>query len=87
VRENRTHGSEGGDGASRSRPLSGLFSRALAWIPAFAGMTDPCGLLVARIIAAQVFSMEITKDMKVADGIVSELRALRVLRGDKCPLK
>ena len=66
---------------SRARGNPGLFSRALAWIPAFAGMTDPCGLLVARIIAAQVFSMEITKDTKVADGIVSELRALRVLRG------
>jgi hypothetical protein len=27
VRENRTHGSEGGDGESRSRPLSGLLRR------------------------------------------------------------
>ena len=27
MRENRTHGSEGGDGESRSRPLSGLLRR------------------------------------------------------------
>jgi len=41
VRENCKHGSEGGDGESRFRPLSGWFSLELAWIPAFAGMTEP----------------------------------------------
>jgi hypothetical protein len=57
VRENRTHGSEGGDGDSRSRPLSGLFSPQLAWIPAFAGMTNP-GREPLSLIAAKVFSKE-----------------------------
>ena len=32
VRENRTHGSEGGDGESRSRPLSDLEGLAIAYM-------------------------------------------------------
>ena len=65
MRENRTHGSEGGDGESRSRPLSGWFSAELAWIPAFAGMTDRAGLFV--LIPSSVFSKEDTKITKVSD--------------------
>jgi len=33
----------------------------LAWIPAFAGMTDPDSLFIVQIIYAQVFSKEDTK--------------------------
>jgi hypothetical protein len=40
VRENRTHGSEGGEGESPSLPLSsGGGSANALWIPACAGMT------------------------------------------------
>ena len=35
----------------------------LAWIPAFAGMTDPGGIFTAQIIAALVFSKEDTKSI------------------------
>ena len=65
MRENRTHGSEGGDGESRSRPLSGLFSASIiAWIPDFAGKTEGCGYLAYSGssflwgIHAHVFSKE-----------------------------
>ena len=52
------------------------------WIPAFAGMTEPSCQFVARILPAHVFSKESTKDTKGSDNDYSDLRALRVLRGD-----
>jgi len=55
VRENRTHGSEGGDGESRLRPLSDLVGGQLAWIPAFAGMTEPWRVFVVHIIPHMYF--------------------------------
>jgi hypothetical protein len=65
---------------SRARGNPGSFSAELAWIPAFAGMTEPWCLIIAKIIPAQVFSKE---DTKGSDDQISELRALRVLRGEK----
>ncbi|MGZ9213057.1 MAG: hypothetical protein ACXW53_14270, partial [Candidatus Binatia bacterium] len=43
---------------SRARGNPGLFCAELAWIPAFAGMTEPRSLFVAHIIPAHVFSKE-----------------------------
>jgi len=58
---------------SRAGGNPGLFSAVLAWIPAFAGMTDAGGLCVARIIPAQVFSKE---SMKFGILIIRTLRVL-----------
>jgi hypothetical protein len=63
---------------SRVRGNPGLVCAELAWIPAFAGMTDP-GRLFVSWIATGVFSK---KDMKGSENYYSELRALRVLRGE-----
>ncbi|MGZ9174636.1 MAG: hypothetical protein ACXW52_23845, partial [Candidatus Binatia bacterium] len=60
----------------------GLFCAELAWIPAFAGMTEPRRLFVVHIIPSHVFSKDVTKDTKVSENYFSELRALRVLRGE-----
>jgi len=38
-----------------------LFSVELAWITAFAGMTNPGGIFTAQIISALVFSQELAK--------------------------
>ena len=68
MRENRTHGSEGGDGESRLRPLSEASFR-----------------FGPQIVPVPVFSEEdtkITKNTKVYESQYSELRALRVLRGE-----
>ena len=43
---------------SRARGNPGLFCAELAWIPAFAGMTEPRWLFVVDIIPSQVFSKE-----------------------------
>ncbi|MGZ8427723.1 MAG: hypothetical protein ACXWYD_22480, partial [Candidatus Binatia bacterium] len=67
---------------SRARGNPGLFCAELAWIPAFAGMTEPRSLFVVHIIPAHVFSKEVTKDPKGSENYYSELRALRVLRGE-----
>ena len=45
-------------------------------------MTEQRVVIDAQIIAARVFSKEVTKDMKVSENYASELRALRVLRGE-----
>ena len=50
--------------------------------PAFAGMTEPRRLFVVHIIPSHVFSKELTKDSKGSENSFSELRALRVLRGE-----
>ena len=63
---------------SRARGNPGLVSAQLAWIPAFAGTTYP-GRLFVSWIATDVFSKE---DMKGSENYYSELRALRVLRGE-----
>ena len=47
---------------SRARGNPGLFCAQLAWIPAFAGMTEPRRLFVVHIIPSQVFSKEDTKE-------------------------
>ena len=39
MRENRTYGSEGGEGESLSYPYQGPGTRGQVWMPAFAGMT------------------------------------------------
>ncbi|MGZ9262785.1 MAG: hypothetical protein ACXW6V_25255, partial [Candidatus Binatia bacterium] len=49
---------------SRARGNPGLFCAELAWIPAFAGMTEPRSLFVVHIIPAHVFSKEDTKSTK-----------------------
>jgi hypothetical protein len=49
-----------------------------AWIPAFAGMTYP-GRRLLVVTFAQEFSKE---DTKGSDNLRSDLRALRVLRGE-----
>ncbi|MGZ9257770.1 MAG: hypothetical protein ACXW50_25365, partial [Candidatus Binatia bacterium] len=67
---------------SRARGNPGLFCAELAWIPAFAGMTEPRRLFVVHIIPSHVFSKELTKDTKGSENYYSELRALRVLRGE-----
>jgi hypothetical protein len=46
---------------------------------AFAGMTEPRRLFVVNITPSHVFSKEDTKD---SENYFSELRALRVLRGE-----
>ena len=57
---------------SRARGNPGLFSAELAWIPAFAGMTEPrvnsayFGFFILWIIHAAVFQ-ERTKVTKVSD--------------------
>jgi hypothetical protein len=63
VRENRTHGSEGGDGESRFRPLSGLLRR-ISLDTRFRGYDGTqAGLFV--LIPKRVFSKELTKGTKV----------------------
>ena len=52
------------------------------WIPACAGMTEQRVVIDAQMIAARVFSKELTKDTKGSENYYSELRALRVLRGE-----
>ena len=52
---------------SRAGGNPGLFSAELAWIPAFAGMTDPGGIFTAQIISGLVFSKEDMKSMKKID--------------------
>ena len=72
MRENRTHGSEGGDGESRSRPLSGLLRR-ISLDTRFRGYDGTqAGLLV--LIPKRVFSKEVTKSMKLRSSkiLVSE---------------
>jgi hypothetical protein len=49
---------------SRARGNPGLFCAELAWMPAFAGMTDPLRLFVVHIIASHVFSKKVTKDRR-----------------------
>ncbi|MGZ8443905.1 MAG: hypothetical protein ACXWXZ_10945 [Candidatus Binatia bacterium] len=49
---------------SRAHGNPGLFCAELAWIPAFAGMTEPRRLFGVHIIPSQVFSKEVTKDTK-----------------------
>ncbi len=59
MRENRTHGSEGGDGESRSRPLSGLLRR-ISLDTRFRGYDETqAGLFV--FIPKRVFSKDDTK--------------------------
>ncbi len=72
---------------SRARGNPGLFCAELAWIPAFAGMTEPRSLFIVHIILSQVFSKEVTKDTKGSDDQISELRAVRVLRGERSLLR
>jgi hypothetical protein len=63
-------------------------SAELAWIPAFAGMTEPRRSLRSQTISAQVFSKEDTKGTKFGlspegfrpQGGVLIVRTLRVLR-------
>ena len=43
---------------SRACGNPGLFSALLAWIPAFAGMTELGNLVVPQIISGRVFSTE-----------------------------
>ena len=54
---------------SRARGNPGLFCAELAWIPAFAGTTEPSGLFVLQIIPAYVFSKEDTKSTKFKNGL------------------
>jgi hypothetical protein len=61
---------------------AGIQATVGGWIPAFAGMTEALWQFVAQIVLAHVFSKELTKDMKVSDNNFSELRVLRVLRGE-----
>jgi len=61
---------------------AGIQGREGGWIPACAGMTEQKVVIDAQIIAARVFSKELTKDTKGSDNLYSELRALRVLRGE-----
>ena len=49
---------------SRARGIPGLVYTELAWIPAFAGMTEPWRLFVVHIIPSHVFSKEDTKSTK-----------------------
>ena len=52
VRENRTHGSEGGEGESPSLPLSGGGGSAnTLWIPAYTGMT---GMLLVDVLRSRL---------------------------------
>ena len=60
-------------GHSRARGNPGLVCAKLAWIPAFAGMTDP-GRLFVSWIATDVFSKECTKFGIL---IIGNLRVLR----------
>ena len=75
MRENRTHGSEGGDGEKAVPDPYQVCSTELVWIPAFAGMTDPGGLFV--VIPSQVFSKEDTKSTMFGVLVIRTLRDLR----------
>ncbi len=66
---------------SRARGNPGWFSAELAWIPAFAGMTEPRRPLRSHSLTK--FSKEFTKDTKVSDNKTCELYGLRDLRDEK----
>jgi hypothetical protein len=55
VRENRTHGSEGGDGESRFRPLSELISRTEADLgpPPFVFSKEKLGRVASGFLTSQ----------------------------------
>ena len=59
---------------SRARGNPGLFCAELAWIPAFAGMTEPRRLFVVHIIPSHVFSKDDTKSTKFEIEIIQTLR-------------
>jgi hypothetical protein len=61
----------------------GLFLAELAWIPAFAGMTELGGFFVLEIIFVCVFSKENTKSTKLGILNTRNLRVLRDLRGER----
>ena len=71
MRENRTHGSEGGDGESRSRPLSGLFSAPISLDTRFRRYDGTLrSLSVFWVLHSighprSVFSKEVAKSTKV----------------------
>jgi hypothetical protein len=55
---------------SRAGGNPGLFSAELAWIPAFAGMTELSGFFVREIIFTCVFVKEDTKPTKFGVRII-----------------
>jgi hypothetical protein len=54
-----------------------LFPAELAWITAFAGMTEPRRRFVTQIIRGQIFSKEDMKNPKFGIFIILNLRGLR----------